>query len=100
MGPREQMDGNREHEVFLNQDCTVCDHTLIGWIPAKTCLIAIQDPTTTYTKTNSGNWGTYMIDGYRVAYSNMPVADGTIYDRLYPGRKISSNETIEVIPTE
>lgn len=42
MGPREQMDGNREHEVFLNKDCTVCDHTVIGWIPAKTCLIAIQ----------------------------------------------------------
>lgn len=64
------------------------------------CLRAIQDPATTYTKTNSGNWGTNMIDGYRVAYSNMPVADGTIYDRLYPGRKISSNETIEVISTE
>lgn len=42
MGPREQMDGNREHGVFLNKDCTVCEHTLIGWIPAKTCLIAIQ----------------------------------------------------------
>ena len=26
------MDGNREREVFLNKDCTVCDHTLIGWI--------------------------------------------------------------------
>lgn len=37
------MDGNREHKVFLNKDCTVCDHTLIGWIHAKTCLMVTQD---------------------------------------------------------
>jgi len=64
------------------------------------CLAAIQDPNTVYTYNGSvSSWSTYTHDGYKISCSNIPCVDSTIYDELYPGRRISSNETIEVIPT-
>lgn len=63
------------------------------------CIIALQDPTTTYSTSSNSSWG-FQTDGdYMVPYTNMACfTDTDCTEGL--SRKISTTETITVISTE
>lgn len=63
------------------------------------CIAAVKDPTTAYVSVSTSNyWNhTLITDTSITPYSNM-VCFG-LNDEIIPSAKISSNETIEVIPT-
>ena len=59
------------------------------------CINAIKNPSTSYRKTSGSNYGSLVTDGYIVAYTNLPCVDNN--NNLMPIRKLSSDETIEII---
>lgn len=86
---------NGEKSQTLNADITSVPVYTSTTMSFEECVNAIQNSSTSYNTGKGSNWGSLPEDGYIVAYTNLPCLDSN--NNLMPIRKLSSDETIEVI---